>query len=118
MSLLGVAALPAKAADVEISTGHLLVCDTPEEVSAVLASKEKDIAARLTSANAHYGKDSCNVVTLAFVRGEEATTVLVPDGVVRIVKVTVVGVRTGSAWVRVDKPMDQYAGILESALGV
>ena len=42
LSLFGVAALPAKAADAEISTGHILVCDTPEEVSAVLESKEKD----------------------------------------------------------------------------
>jgi hypothetical protein len=118
LSLFGVAALPAKAADAEISTGHILVCDTPEEVSAVLESKEKDIAERLTMANARYGKEACNVVTVAFVRGEEAKTVLVPDGVVRIVKVTVVGVQKGNAWMRMDTPMDQYAGILEAALGV
>lgn len=106
---------PVQAADSGISGGHILVCDTAEEVEAVLASRGANVAASLVMVNNHFGKQSCNVVTVAFYRGDEAKTMLSRDGIVRIVKVNVIGVLTADGWVSIDKPMPQYVGILEKA---
>jgi hypothetical protein len=98
--------------------GHVLVCDTPEEVEAVLASQAGDIAARLSTVNARFGKQACDVVTAVFYRGDEAKIVLSSDGVVRIIKVAMLGVRAGESWMRLARPVSQYAGVLEDSTGV
>ena len=102
----------------QLSSGHVLACDTPDEVEAMLNSRGDDMSARLVAINDRYGKESCNVVTAIFYRGDEAKTVLVPDGIVRIIKVSMVGYRDGDAWTRMSKPVAQYVGVLEKATSV
>jgi hypothetical protein len=116
-------ALPAQADAIVgdgagLSTGHVLACDTVDEVEAVLNATDDDLSARLAAINARFGDQSCNIVTVIFYRGDEAKTVLVPDGIVRIVKVDVVGYRSGDAWMRMTKPLPQYVGVLEEATSV
>jgi hypothetical protein len=112
---------PVQAAEADqagLSAGHVLACDTADEVEAVLNATDSDIAVRLAAVNDRFGKLSCNVVTAIFYRGDEAKTVLVPDGIVRIVKVDLVGYRSGNAWMRVTTPLAQYVGVLEQATSV
>lgn len=108
----------ARAEEPAPSTGHILACDTADEVEAVLNSGAGDIDARIAKINDRFGKQSCNVVTAMFYRGDEAKTVLVHDGVVRIIKVDVVGVRAGDTWMRMSRPVQQFVGVLEKALDV
>lgn len=101
-----------------LAAGNVLVCDTPEEVEAVLTSQAGDMAARLTQANDHFGAQACNVVTAIFYRGDEGKTVISSDGAVRIVQVDLIGFRSGDAWLRMNKPAAKYAGVLEDSTGV
>jgi hypothetical protein len=98
-----------------LSTGHVLACNTPDEVEAFVASHSADAEARLVAVNGHFGEQSCNIVTVAFYRSDEVKVILVPDGVVRIIKVKVVGVETDDGWEMIDSPMPQFVGVLESA---
>jgi hypothetical protein len=109
---------PVQADEPGLAAGHVLACDTADEVEAVLNSAGDDLSARLVAINDRYGKESCNIVTAMFYRGEEAKTVLVPDGVVRIIKVDMIGYRAGDAWMRLEKPVAQYVGVLEEATRV
>jgi hypothetical protein len=102
----------------QLSSGHVLACDTPEEVEAVLNSAGDDMSARLVKINDRFGRESCNIVTAIFYRGDQAKTVLVPDGIVRIIKVSMVGYRDGDSWMRMSKPIAQYVGVLEKATNV
>jgi hypothetical protein len=101
-----------------LSVGHTLVCDTPQEVEAVLSATTSDMTARLIAINNRYGKESCNVLTVLFYQGDAAKTILAPEGLVHIVKVDIVGYRSGDSWLRLSKPMEQYAGVLEKGSDV
>jgi hypothetical protein len=115
---LGLSAAPVQAGEAGLSAGHVLACDTAEEVEAVLNATDSDLSARLIAVNDHFGQQSCNIVTAIFYQGDEAKTVLVPDGIVRIVKVNMVGYRSGGAWARMTTPLSQYVGVLEQATSV
>jgi hypothetical protein len=106
------------AEETQVTMGRVLFCDTAAQIEAVLSSDGSDISARLMTVNDRYGKESCNVVTAMFYLGDEAKTVLVPDGIVRITKVNMVGYRAGDAWMRMTKPVEQYIGVLEKATSV
>jgi hypothetical protein len=113
------AAVPVQAEETSgLVAGNVLVCDTAEEVEAVLTSRSGDMNARLIQANDHYGSSACTVVTAIFYRGDEAKTVISEDGAVRIVQVDLVGLRTGDTWLRMNKPAAKYAGVLEDSTGV
>jgi len=101
-----------------LSVGHTLVCDTPQEVEAVLTSETTDMSARLVAINDRYGKESCSVLTVMFYQGDSAKTILAPAGLVHIVKVDIVGYRSGDSWLRLSRPMEQYAGVLEKGADV
>jgi hypothetical protein len=121
LSWLGFCASPVQAGDGEqagLSSGHILACDTAEEVEAVLDATDINMLVRLAAVNERFGKQSCNIVTAIFYRGDEAKTVLVPDGVVRIVRVNMIGYRSGDAWMRMSTPLPQYVGVLEAATSV
>lgn len=114
------ASMPAAQAEetTGLAAGNVLVCDTPEQVEAVLTSQAGDMATRLTQANARFGAQACNVVTAIFYRGDEAKTVISADGAVRIVQVDLIGFRSGDAWLRMNSPAAKYAGVLEDSTGV
>jgi hypothetical protein len=98
-----------------VSAGHVLICDTPQELEAFLNKRDGDVAARVVAVNSFYGTESCTVVTVAFVKQFEAKVVLVPNGIVRIIKVNVVGIETQGGWTRFNKPLSRYLGVLEDA---
>jgi hypothetical protein len=101
-----------------LAAGNVLVCDTSDEVEAVLTSKVGDMAARLNQANDRFGEEACSIVTAIFYRGDETKTVISEDGAVRIVKVDLIGFRSGDAWTRMSKPAAKYAGVLEDSTGI
>jgi hypothetical protein len=98
-----------------LSTGHVVACNTSDEVEAFVASHSADAEARLVAVNGQFGKQSCNIVTVAFYKSNDVKVILVPDGVVRIIKVNVVGVETDDGWEMIDKPMPQFVGVIENA---
>jgi hypothetical protein len=87
-----------------LSTGHVVACNTSDEVETFVASHSTDAETRLVAVNGHFGKQSCNIVTVAFHKSDDGKVILVPDGVVRIIKVIVVGVETDDGWEMIDKP--------------
>jgi hypothetical protein len=115
---MAASAPPVRAVEAGLTTGHVLACDTADEVEAVLKAGDAGVPASLASVNERFGSQSCNVVTAIFYRGDEDRTVLIPDGIVRIIKVDMVGYRSGSAWMRMSRPLPQYVGVLEEATRV
>jgi hypothetical protein len=115
---MAASAPPVRADEAGLTTGHVLACDTADEVEAVLKAGDAGVPASLASVNERFGSQSCNVVTAIFYRGDEDRTVLIPDGIVRIIKVDMVGYRSGSAWMRMSRPLPQYVGVLEEATRV
>jgi hypothetical protein len=109
---------PVRADEAGLTSGHVLACDTADEVEAVLKAGDLNLPASLASVNERFGSQSCNVVTAIFYRGDQDRTVLVPDGIVRIIKVDMVGYRSGNAWMRMTRPLSQYVGVLEDATRV
>jgi hypothetical protein len=117
-SLAHASLLQTLAEDSGLWAAHVLACDTSDEVEAFVASHSNDAEARLVAVNDHFGKQSCSIVTVAFYKDDEVKVVLVPVGVVRIIKVKVVAVRTNDGWMTVKKPMGQYVGVPEKATTV
>ena len=109
---------PVQADETNLVIGHGVVCDTAEEVKAVIAPAGDDAQQRLLNVNDRYGKEACNIVTVIFYKGDEATTILTPEGIVHVVKVQVIGVKSGALWLHMQTPMDQYTAILEAASSV
>jgi len=119
VALLAVAcAHPVFAGETNLTIGHGVVCDTAEEVKAIIAPAGSGMQQRLLNINDHYGKEACNIVTVIFYRGDEEATILIPEGIVHVVKVQVIGVRSGPRWLHMKTPMDQYTAILEASLSV
>ena len=110
---------PANAEDGTLDMARGLVCDTAEEVQAFVAMNPNDNAeAALTAINSRFGQNACNIVTTVFRKGEQANTLTIPQGIVRIVKIEVVGVVDGSAVMHLATPKTQYAPIFEEATSV
>jgi hypothetical protein len=106
---------PVQADGTNLAHGRGVVCDTAEEVKAVVAPSSND-EQRLLEVNDRFGKEACTIVTVIFYKGDEEATMLIPEGVVHVVKVQVIGVKSGSLWLHMRMPMDQYTAILEAAL--
>jgi hypothetical protein len=106
------------AGDSTLTIGHGVVCHTADEVKAIIAPAENDMQARLLNVNDRYGKQACSVATIAFYRGDDEAAMLVPQGVVHVVKVQIVGLKQGPSWLRMETAADQYTAILDDAQGV
>ncbi len=118
-SLLVAECAPSVQADeTNLVIGHGVVCDTAEEVKAVIAPAGDDALQRLLNVNDRYGKEACNIVTVIFYKGDEAATILTSEGIVHVFKVQVIGVKSGPLWLHMKTPMDQYTAILEAASSV
>jgi hypothetical protein len=109
---------PVQAQEAKLSIGHGVVCDTPEEVEAVVTPSLDDVTGRLESVNDRFGKESCNIVTAVFYKGDVAKSVLISEGIVHIVKVKVLGVQVADMWMQMGAPKEQYVGVLEPAESV
>jgi hypothetical protein len=89
-------------------------CDTPEEVTALVTVSDGDIAARLRTVNDRFGKEACNMITAAYFKDAEACSIPLSQGIVHVVKVTMISFRGGTEWMHLAKPMKQYVPIFEN----
>jgi hypothetical protein len=102
-----------------LSMSRTLICDTAEEVGAYVGGDpSEEAAAALARVNQKYGKNACNVIATLFRRGEQANTVLLPDGIVRITKIEVYAVIANGSLTRLATPQIQYAPVFEKATRV
>ena len=99
--------LPSRAQEIASGTG--LVCDHLEEVERYVALyHERDSAdALVDEVNREAGQRVCDVMTVAYIRGEDIKTIHIDGGFGAIVKVVVVGVHTGDQWLSV-RPEEQF----------
>jgi hypothetical protein len=112
---LGWTAIPASAERQPPLIGYGLFCGTGQEIEAAIGVRSRDIVEILTRVNDRFGHESCNVLTATFFRGDETRTVLIPEGVVHILKVRMVGFQNGDAWRQLAAPTDRYVAIFEKA---
>jgi hypothetical protein len=115
---LGSIVIPARLEQMQPSIGYGMFCDTGEEIEAAVGIYSHDIADVLLRVNARFGHESCNVLTAAYVRSEETRTVLVPEGIVHVIQVKLVGFQSSAGWRQMRAPMEQYAAIFEKATRV
>ena len=111
----GWTASPVQAEQAQPSIGYGMFCDTGEEIETAVGISSRDIGDVLSRVNSQFGEESCNVLTAIYFKSEEERTVLVPEGIVRVLKVKLVGFRSGPAWTQIPTPMEQYVAIFEKA---
>jgi hypothetical protein len=100
----------------QLAAARGLVCDTAEEVEAFVgANPDEKVDAALARVNDHFGKNACSILTSVFRKCEQANTMMIPDGVVRITRIEIVGVEDGAALVRLKEPRVQYTPFFEKA---
>jgi hypothetical protein len=115
---VGASNLAARAESAEPMIGHAIVCDTQDELEAVVKPSSDDVATRMKAINARFGPSACNDVVAIFVEGELADVMVVPDGVIKVLKVKIVAIEIGAAWLKAATPMDQFAAVHEPATNV
>jgi hypothetical protein len=106
--MLSARAPPVQAEEAEVTTGHVLVCDTADEVEAVLGASEGDMSRAADDDQRALRQGIMqrrHRRILSGRRGEDG----LPDGLVRTIKVDLIGCRAGESWMRMDKPMAQQA---------
>jgi hypothetical protein len=107
---------PAQSQGQRLATAHGLVCDTAEEVEAFVgANPDENVDVALARVNNRFGTGACSILTSVFRRCEQADTVMIPDGILRITRIEIVGVANGSALVALKQPKVQYTPIFEKA---
>jgi len=112
-------AAPAQSPSQNLAAGHGLVCDTAEEVAAFVgAGSDEKVDAALARVNGRFGTGACSILTSVFRQYEQANTVMIPDGIVRITRIEIVGVADGAAVVRLKQPRVQYTPIFEKAASI
>lgn len=99
--------VPIRAQQITVGTG--LVCDQLEEVERYVGLyHEGDSAdAVMDEVNHEAGHLACDMVTVAYVRGEDIKIIRIDGGFGAIVKVAVVGVHTDTQWLSVP-PQEQF----------
>ena len=93
--------LSSRAQQITVGTG--LVCNQLEDVERYVALyHEGDSAGALVDeVNHEAGQLACDVMTVAYIRGEDIKIIHIDGGFGAIVKVAVVGVHTGAQWLSV-----------------
>ena len=115
---LGSIVIPARLEQAQPSIGYGMFCDTGEEIEAAVGIYSHDISDVLLRVNARFGHESCNVLTAVYVRSEETRTVLVSEGIVHVIKVRLIGLRSDLGWRQMRAPVEQYVAIFEKATRV
>lgn len=95
--------------------GQGLVCDSQEQIEAFVALNKDDSPTALEAVNAKYGKDSCGILTVAYLKGDEVSTVKAPGGLVHVTRIRIVGIYDGHSWMRLAEPYGQFTPFFEKA---
>jgi hypothetical protein len=114
--MLGWNVVTAKADQEKPSIGLGMFCDTGEEISAAVGIHDQDIDKVLSNVNARFGKESCNLLMGVYVTKDVSNTLVVPTGVVQILRVDLIGFRHNGAWLVMSHPMEQYIGVFQKAI--
>jgi hypothetical protein len=88
-------------------------CATGEEIEAAVGIYGQDLSGVLSRVNDRFGQQSCNVLTAVYLRSSEIRSVLVPEGIVHVLKVRLVGFESGAAWRKMPTSMEQYVAVFE-----
>jgi hypothetical protein len=93
--------LPSRAQQITVGTG--LVCNHLEDVERYVAlfHEGDSTDALVDEVNHEAGRLACDVMTVAYIRGEDIKIIHIDGGLGAIVKVAVVGVHTGAQWLSV-----------------
>ena len=93
----------------EIAFGTELICNRLEDVEryAALQHDGDSADAAVDDVNHEAGQLACDMMTVAYIRGEYIKFIHIAGGFGAIAKVAVVGVHTGNQWVSVP-PMEQF----------
>jgi hypothetical protein len=99
--------MPSRAQQITFGTG--LVCNQLEDVERYMTlSNEGDSVDGVLDEVSHEPERlACDVITVAYVRGEDIKLIHIADGFGSIAKVAVVGVHTGIEWQSVP-PMEKF----------
>jgi len=115
LSTLGASSEPS----VGLTMSRTLVCDTPEEVEAFVGGDwHEQIDTALARVNNQYGEDACNVVSAIFKKSDQANTILISDGVIRVTKIEIFGFVANGSLLPLAKPVIQFAPVFEPATSV
>jgi hypothetical protein len=100
-------AAPTRAQQITFGTG--LVCDQLDDVERymTLDNEGDNVDGVLDEVNHEAERVACDVVTVAYIRGEDMKLVHITGGFGAIAKVVVVGVHTGTEWLSVG-PMEKF----------
>jgi hypothetical protein len=108
--------LAAYANEEGLSVGRGFICDTAEQVKAVVTPDESKIATNLKKVNDQFGKDSCTFATALFRKAGEDRDASTEAGKVHVQKVQLVGYIVANELIAVSKPDERYFGAPETAV--
>jgi hypothetical protein len=109
------ASSPSYAEESELSIGRGFICNTKNELEAVITPDDGDIEASLAGVNSRFGKDSCTFATALFDKAADGGDVITRQCAVRVEKVELLGYLVGNELERVAEPKEQFFGTFESA---
>jgi hypothetical protein len=99
--------LPVRAQEITFGTG--LVCNQLEDVERYVALYDEGNSAdaAVDEVNQEAGQSACDMITVAYIRGEDIKIIRIAGGFGAIAKVAVVGLHTGTQWLSVP-PQEQF----------
>jgi hypothetical protein len=99
--------LPVRAQEITFGTG--LVCNQLEDVERYVALYDEGNSAdaAVDEVNQEAGQSACEMMTVAYIRGEDIKIIRIGGGFGAIVKVAVVGLHTDTQWLSVP-PQEQF----------
>ena len=97
----------SRAQQIAVDAG--LVCNHPEELERYIALYHEGDSAEavVDKINHETGQSACGMMTVAYVHGEDIKTISIGDGFGAIVKIEIVGIFTGTEWLRT-QPTQQF----------
>jgi hypothetical protein len=106
-ALLVALTLPIRAQQITFGTG--LVCNQLEDVERYVALYHEGDSAddAVDKVNHEAGQLACDMITVAYIRGEDIKIIRIAGGFGAIAKVAVVGVHTGTQWLSIP-PQEQF----------
>ena len=97
---------PASAQEVVVGTG--VVCDTAEQIKAVVTESFQTRALEPALQVVNGDTMACGLATVAYIRGATVGTIQTPDGLADIVAIMVVGGRAADGQFHAVRPVPQF----------
>lgn len=108
---------PVFAREAQTFAGRGFLCNSEQEVAAVVTADEAAVRANLAHADARFGKGACTFATILFSAQDNAKAVPTPKGTAHIEKVKLLGYLVGHELRRKGEPTEQYFGYVDGEPG-